>query len=477
MQKNTNDEDPNPTFEGALPPIGDDEPFTEWERVVFYHLRERDELSCIFCDSKRLTNKGQGGNTHQGGFKTLQVLCLDCKSTGRLTEFMDYAGLHREIHEYKNVYDIKQAEGLKDKAKAKSKKEKVQTKLKFGNSQQVSENYEKSGTSKRPRTTNDTNEIIENDFDAMQIALSDVETVASDKSSISSIQNNNTANVIAVLSKQIAEQAALIKSLQQTIVELNARLAKNEEATKKKSVTIQEPSSSRKNAVNTAAEEPSVGPSYAEAAKAPKKKNNPPKRMTKDFMSRLATKLREEAAPPLEFGRIHLRVNNNRQMKGLRHGQARKVVELMFQQMGIRNKVARFSLIGRSIVELYYPMQYGAKEDILRKIQQGGAKVVEDFDPLKQPEFSSRSTEDFEELIVNRISTMINKAYTPRNLKAAMLKDLPDRLIAEIENRTRTSVTKSGPVEVNVRELLGSQTPSASMQVDEPAQGDSTPCE
>jgi ribosomal protein L20A (L18A) len=130
---------------------------------------------------------------------------------------------------------------------------------------------------------------------------------------------------------------------------------------------------------------------------------------------------------PMEFTRLYFTLPNGTALKDLQYIEKIKVLEQVLKRIGIKRKVALYSIIGRSLVEIYVPnVQQPFVEELLE--QHDLTKV--EWTPWKQSPFNQQV--DNREATFRRLNGLMRRARFG-NLRKAIIHDAPEDYKIKLE--------------------------------------------
>jgi hypothetical protein len=168
--------------------------------------------------------------------------------------------------------------------------------------------------------------------------------------------------------------------------------------------------------------------SYADKVKA-----GPKQPLGKKALKSIAKDLLKPPKVPMEFGKMQVTINGSRKFKSMKPQMARKVISEMLGNLGIKKDIVRYSMIGKSIIELYYPLRDGVFEKIKGKIEEQGGSLVLNFSVMEKPSFSKLSDDKFMDQVAGRLARIIGPDYTPLNLRKTILEGCSTELTLLVE--------------------------------------------
>jgi Holliday junction resolvasome RuvABC endonuclease subunit len=389
--------------------------FEAYEKATFTENNKKKLLKCPTCAREDgLTNQGVGGNSTQFGTRRIQVKCKHCSVKKRLEEVLFASGLNDLAAEVEKTHlDLPVQSGKRAQVPPSAKK--------------IDSFFTKAGKQANKRVHLEV-ESEEETFEAStgpKNAASRATETADEISKMDQIIKENE-----ILKK---ENAQLRAELQAVNLKLDKVLAKLEINT----VSVDAPRNVQEspeitNAIVTQTalsitdfptlNEANLAPktakkgTYAQAAKA------------KNKVKRMASTLLRAKQEPLEFERIHVKLNDKRALKKCKNiREVRALIKSMLMLLGVNQWVYDFSTIGHSIIELY------ARTDMIQQISEAFAakkiEMIEDLDLTVAPEYSK--IENVTSKVAKRLSWVYANAKF-MNLKNAVLEGLSEEIQNEI---------------------------------------------
>jgi hypothetical protein len=152
------------------------------------------------------------------------------------------------------------------------------------------------------------------------------------------------------------------------------------------------------------------------------KKNQASKLQAEDI-GFIATALVQEVNKPKEFSKVAFGIANKRIFKGFTYAQKQTTIKKIIHQYGLNQKVARISLVGDSVLELYTIKE--EEEIVIARMKSNGWNLI-NFNPEELPEFSSQKDEVAQQTaLINRIG-FLYAGTTLINLRKILVEDISE---------------------------------------------------
>jgi hypothetical protein len=185
------------------------------------------------------------------------------------------------------------------------------------------------------------------------------------------------------------------------------------------------------------------GTSYAAITK---KKSN-----TKQ-LKRNAQRLTRPVGPPIEFSKIHYKLNDSRPLK--KCNSSREVNALLrahIKAVDINNDTFAISKIGNSVLEIIVPKN---KRNLIRgKLEENNLEVLADFTNSGNPAYVNPN---FKETMIRRLTNQLKYARLA-NVKKCIRSGVPAEILAEVDAILNQSEAVKETASVGSMELEESQ--------------------
>lgn len=133
------------------------------------------------------------------------------------------------------------------------------------------------------------------------------------------------------------------------------------------------------------------------------------------------------------FTRVLIQLPSNRELSRCPKAQKNSMVRKILKQLGIHRKVALFSLMGSSALEVYVP---GRQLELVTSVLKGkGLTYEKDCAVLHVPTYGKQA--DVNAKVVCRLSYLYRRSTT-QNLRLAILQGLPEALQQQVVDRARS---------------------------------------
>jgi hypothetical protein len=148
------------------------------------------------------------------------------------------------------------------------------------------------------------------------------------------------------------------------------------------------------------------------------------------ILRRQARKVLAPRTEPLEFAKMHLKIQDARPLKRTASAaEANKLLGETLRLVGVKKHVFAFSKIGNSILEIYVPT--GSKVVVEQQLAKADITSIPDFNALELPAFGKKSAEMVREAIVKRLTFQYKRARLT-NLRECILRGVDENICAEI---------------------------------------------
>jgi hypothetical protein len=161
-------------------------------------------------------------------------------------------------------------------------------------------------------------------------------------------------------------------------------------------------------------------------------KNSRPEILQAKQIKRMAKSIFTERTEPLEFSKIHLKVEDSRPFKRANNRlEKTKLVTAALKNLGIFKDTTLYSTIGNSIIEVIVPTK--AVYKVTAKIDKAAIEILKDFNPMNVPSYvkSEELSIRMKESAIKRIAYLYRKAGT-KNMKNTVIAGLDDHTIDKV---------------------------------------------
>ena len=155
----------------------------------------------------------------------------------------------------------------------------------------------------------------------------------------------------------------------------------------------------------------------------------------KAAIKRAAARAIQPRTEPLEFERVHFRLNDSRPLK--RCTNAREAQNLLWNivaKIKIREAVVAVSKIGNSVLEIYIPSQ--EKDRVIKCLDESKLEVLTDYDLCAVPVYGNQNVT---ETLERRLVHMYRQAKLG-NLRKCILTGLPKDMADRIAEKATTDL-------------------------------------
>jgi hypothetical protein len=168
------------------------------------------------------------------------------------------------------------------------------------------------------------------------------------------------------------------------------------------------------------------------------KKNQASKLQAEDI-GFIATALVQEVNKPKEFSKVAFGIANKRIFKGFTYAQKQTTIKKIIHQYGLNQKVARISLVGDSVLELYTIKE--EEEIVIARMKSNGWNLI-NFNPEELPEFSRQKDEVAQQTaLINRIG-FLYAGTTLINLRKILVEGISESTRNQIIKKAEEIVEK-----------------------------------
>lgn len=439
-------------------------------------------LKCPTCHVKgHLHNSGKGGNDNAGGFKKIQVICKApnkgtingiCGSKKRLEEVLNASGKVALLSEFTTLYGKLKVlnREVKQEKEKKLKTSKIIRLDSDPNSSPVKMNVD-------VETEDDMEVVLDKDveFDDLdnELETNDMETVIENielesmtnetvKDDEQPMQQVSVETRVLMMEQKLEvvlqerdewtkERNALIKKFQEEKDEWMLekekllKMIQNNNIDKEKEELLKEvddlkktlkklsnndvTSEKLKKETNDSTEKMGTlnGPKKSIHYECNSKKSwanvATIKENEKKKFKNFALKALAPRTDPLEFSRIHFKINSSKQLKSCKPQDKMKMIYEILNTMEIRNYVFLASKIGNSIIEIY--LRKDKRDEVRAAIKKHNLELFDDFN--LESKFEASKMKDVNELIAKRLAFLYKKA-TLQNLRICILNGLSEEM-------------------------------------------------
>jgi hypothetical protein len=157
---------------------------------------------------------------------------------------------------------------------------------------------------------------------------------------------------------------------------------------------------------------------------------------------RFASSLFRERGPPAAFRKMYVKITDSRALKKMKNmGQTTALIREVMRSTGLKKHVIRFSLIGNSVLELYYFADH--HDDVIDRLDEHGIFILHGFDPSLIPQHGVAINAD--EQAFKRLSHLY-RTTTLVKLRETILEGHPAFLRARITESFERSAAPFGPL-------------------------------
>lgn len=419
--------------------------FGQYEKSLIANVK--DKLICPNNGCKMsgtALNAGKQGNKNQAGYSLSSITCNALKGCGCKARIPTWL-VSSNLHELKDEYEAKIAKTNESIMNGGI----IQSKLNFKRKHDSSEAEEMRPT-QLPRSVDSDKDIIIPDSQVIsqgkdQAEASQFQESGNHVSQPGTVEVSTAPSAVDPSSlenrvKELENRISLIDKLQEEnsrlkiqVVQLQAALARNQ--VNNSAPVTDTANLNHENPPISSAPAPNTQPTYASVART----NVPPqpkKRvLNKKTARRISSKMFAERSDPVEFEKIHIKINDNRALKRCRNmRESNELIRNALVYLGVKKSVTRFSKIGNSILELYVPA--ALKQDVVEQLALKNTTLVR-FNPKEIPVYCKAET--CKERTANRLYSLISRKGTFMNLKKSILSghfaDVIDMVEAKIAAR------------------------------------------
>jgi hypothetical protein len=393
--------------------------FPKWEIDFFNYAKAKYVLKCMKCESTMMMNAGQAGNHISGQtFSCIQIQCRNRTTITKEDGTTGKCGVKRRLADVLQFNNLPGLVKLYEEAYAKVSKaeEKFAARLASSKAKKEAKNTTtaKNTVRKPPKIIESSSEDEYTNSDSDD---EDLTEVGNEHIKKLEDENNNLKKQLNEIMEKLKISEAKVENLEIQLKEKNEELKPIENPAKPKEGQVTKESNPK-----TKKDKEDSDSKWTTVVKRKLEKTIKPKKSTPKKNQESLTRMITPVGEPKEFNRVHIRLTDSRALKYCKSmKEVTEILRNLLESIKIKHLVVDFSLIGRSVLELYTTKE--KNQELVETLKKSKASIIENFDLSLAPTFGKGI--DTEEKLVKRLAYIYVRNKL-KNMRKAILQGIKE---------------------------------------------------